>query len=130
MQSPGQPVGKTSPALEFRWEELRGKFDSSLRSGGRPRIEDFLALVPVEHRPHLLERLLATEIRVQAERGETLALSDYRGRFSDYASVVESVLAEQSGSGDPASSGFAEDPGPAPVQEFRDGPWRVPGGDY
>ncbi len=110
MVEPGKPAASTpSAAFALRLTELREKFERSWRGGGRPRIEEFLPLVPADQREALLEGLLTRELELQNERDETVSLSDYRVRFADYAAVVNQVLAGQSGSGSASGKGKSQE---------------------
>ena len=69
------------------------RFESELREGNVPRIEDYLARVDEAHRPDLLRELLAVELDWRQLAGEALQSVDYEGRFPDLMAVVQQVFA-------------------------------------
>jgi serine/threonine-protein kinase len=71
--------------LVANWLEL-------LRSGGRPRLEDFLLQIEQADRPALLRELLTLELEQRARRGERPAVAEYHQRLPEYGSVVEEVF--------------------------------------
>jgi serine/threonine protein kinase/WD40 repeat protein/tetratricopeptide (TPR) repeat protein len=93
-------------------EDLSRNFRLLWESNKRPRIEEFLPLVPADQRGQLLQCLLRIEYESQSASGETFALRDYRQAFPEYRDVIDSVIAELTtgkGSPDPtvASKGAA-----------------------
>ncbi|MBV8487989.1 MAG: serine/threonine protein kinase [Planctomycetaceae bacterium] len=69
-------------------------FESRFRDGKQPRIEDFLAICCSEDRQSLFHELLALEIELRRERGETLLPSDYHPRFAEFHGAIEVIFAE------------------------------------
>jgi serine/threonine-protein kinase len=77
-------------SLEGRLEidAICDAFESRLRDGGEPRIEDFLRDAPAARRPHLLRELVRVELEHRRRRDEDA----YRRRFADYGPALADVL--------------------------------------
>jgi serine/threonine protein kinase/WD40 repeat protein len=67
------------------------RFEAELQSGGEPKIELFVAQVPEGARSELTRELLKLEIYYRRERGDTIGPDDYRSRFPDFASPIDSL---------------------------------------
>jgi WD40 repeat protein/tRNA A-37 threonylcarbamoyl transferase component Bud32 len=93
--SPGTPAVTTtdSPTLQERTDRACDSFKSRLRSGERPRLEEFLGTVTGEEKRSLLRELLRVEVEYRRQRGESPRPEDYTGRFPDDRAVIERVLA-------------------------------------
>jgi WD40 repeat protein len=76
--------------LEFTWgEERRPVADdaATLRgapSGGKPRVEDYLARFPRLNQPDVIGRLLKQEVRVRRRQGQAVPIEECRARFPDH----------------------------------------------
>src|SRR5262245_10053802 len=77
------------------------EFESGLRRGAAPRIEDLLSANAPEHRSRLLYELLVLEIEYRAKREQITYLDELRHRFPDdldtLSRVFRSFLWEGSG---------------------------------
>jgi serine/threonine protein kinase len=82
-------------------------FEAEWRSGGQPRIEDYVAEVPQGARRELIGELLKLEIYYRHERGDTIQPEDYES-YSDHAALIATLLAERiqaKGSTEPTHAG-------------------------
>ncbi len=79
-------------SLGSQIELLCEEFESQLRSGASPRIEDYLTSVAEEHRAGLMGELLAIELHWRRCRDEHALLDGYRQRFSGFSSVIEKAF--------------------------------------
>ena len=73
-------------------EQLCTEFEAGWNSGGRPRIEDFLARGPAARQEQLLRGLLEIELEMRTRAGQRPGLDEYCQRFPQHASQVESVF--------------------------------------
>jgi tRNA A-37 threonylcarbamoyl transferase component Bud32 len=81
---PGQ-AGRLNPVCD--------RFEQEWRAGGRPRLEDWLALVEDGDRAALLRELLALDLHYRGLRGERPQVEEYRLRLPSYPGVVDAALA-------------------------------------
>jgi serine/threonine protein kinase/formylglycine-generating enzyme required for sulfatase activity len=73
-------------------------FEAAWRAGRRPRIEDFLESTTVEERTELFRELLAREVELRKEAGESPEAAEYEDRFQVFVELIRTVLCrEQSG---------------------------------
>lgn len=70
------------------------RFEEALRSGERPRIEDYLAETTGPDHSTLLVKLLALELAYRRGVGETPEIDDYCGRFPEDTEVLSEVFAQ------------------------------------
>ena len=110
-----------SPGLPF--SQALQRFEDACRNGERPRIEDYLHLVPEPDRLQLLRELLAVELAHCHAREETLLLDGYLQRFPEQVALVEAVFRE-------AVSVAAKSPGQpcarcCDLHRSAAGPWNV-----
>ena len=70
------------------------RFERGWRSGLHPAIEQAVERWDGPERSALLEELLALELELRREAGESPALNDYRARFPDQPGLVERAFAE------------------------------------
>jgi protein kinase-like protein len=78
-----------------RWEGvlvLCDRFEAAWRAGHGPRIEDYLGEAPEPDRPALLHQLVALELELRRDRGESPTLQEYRSRFPDHADLISTVF--------------------------------------
>ena len=69
------------------------RFERALASGGRPRIEDYLADVTTSGQAALFHQLLGAELDWRRGRGERPAPAEYLSRFPDRGPLVEAAFA-------------------------------------
>jgi eukaryotic-like serine/threonine-protein kinase len=83
------------------------EFEADWRAGRGPRLDSYLqaALPPERHR--LFCELLAIEIELRLQLGETAALEEYQTRYPEWAEAAELVFARDAG----ASSHSSNEPG-------------------
>ncbi len=95
-----------------RCDAACARFESALRAGQAPRIEEVVDRFEGLERAYLLGELIHAELELIEQRGSgtsnTLALSSYRNRFPDDSGVVDQVFQERR----IAASTSASDPGP------------------
>ena len=77
---------------ERRRDEICVEFEAALKKGDSARVEDFLNLVPKEHRVKLLADLLPLE-QTYAQMSE-VPVEEYLRRFPDYEETVRKALGE------------------------------------
>src|SRR5262245_47048403 len=96
MTEPGAPTLPLPRDLLERIIAACDRFESALRAGESPRIEDHLEAAREEDRPILLRELLGIEVEVRLGQGEALDPSEYRGRFAGQQAIVDAIFAEAS----------------------------------
>jgi serine/threonine protein kinase len=70
------------------------RFEASWRAGERPRVADYLASSdPAEHDALFVE-LMALEVELRREGGETPGIDEYVAEFPDRKAVVEKIFSE------------------------------------
>ncbi len=69
-------------------------FESRFRGDQQPRIEDYLASCRSEDRLSVFRELLALEIELRRERGESPLSAHYHARFADFQSTIDAAFAE------------------------------------
>jgi WD40 repeat protein len=95
-------------------------FEAAWQTGGRPRLEDYLADCPGPGCPALLAELLALELAYRARAGETPAHEEYRTRFPGHEEVIRAAffaLAPPTAR-DPLAGGMGQAFGAAPTQRL------------
>jgi serine/threonine protein kinase len=100
----GPEAGDDSLARARRQHLACERFEAAWRNGEAPRIEEFLDAAESSDRHSLAAELLALEIELRRDRGETPAPADYRERFRalDLAVPIDSIFRE---AGSPTSRG-------------------------
>ncbi len=100
-----------TPSQLKRIDDTCDRFEAAWQIGQRPRIEDYLDVVPQPERSALLRELLALELYYRYRIGETLLLKEYQQRFPEHAELIQAVI-EKKGSTGPieGSGGEVEQP--------------------
>ncbi len=106
--SPPQPDDPLARARSIN--RVCETFEAAWRAGPRPTIADSLEHAAPAERDELFRELLALEIELRQEDGETPAVAEYAARFPDRAQAVEAVFAE-SASNPSTGSRAARGPG-------------------
>lgn len=75
-------------SLLQRLTRTREEFEAEWRAGRRPVIEEWLERAPSDDRPDLLRVLVAAEIQLRSEHGETLSPREYLRRFPADGSTI------------------------------------------
>jgi serine/threonine protein kinase len=75
-----------------RAEQVCDAFERQWRLGSRASIEAFLVKVAAEDRRHLLRELIALDWTLRQQAGEQIDENEYRRRFPEELSVVESAI--------------------------------------
>src|SRR5439155_25350042 len=70
------------------------RFESAVRAGQRPLIEDHLGSLPEPARIALLPELLELELSCRRGAGEVVRAEEYRRRFPDYAALIGPIFRE------------------------------------
>jgi len=84
-----------SPAkLARRVDRLCDRFEAACQKGRRPRLERYLAEVPVTAQPELLRELLVLELEYRTKNGESPTLAEYHDRFPDHAELIDAIFVE------------------------------------
>jgi serine/threonine-protein kinase len=97
-----RPVGADTLALARRVNDACERFEAAWRDGERPSIEAFLPEASEAERPAILAELLALDVELRWERGESPAMDDYAARFPQHQEVVRSVFGRmENGSDEP-----------------------------
>jgi serine/threonine protein kinase/formylglycine-generating enzyme required for sulfatase activity len=73
------------------------RFQAACQAEQQPRIEDFLAEVPLAARATLLGKLLVLEFAHRSQSRETLVLEEYRQRFPGDAHLISAAYREAMG---------------------------------
>jgi serine/threonine protein kinase len=80
-----------------RWQGLLAvydRFEAAWRTGQEPRIEDYLGETPAPDLSALLHELLALEVELRRDRGESPTPEEYHSRFRGHAELIGAVFAE------------------------------------
>jgi hypothetical protein len=88
------------------------RFEAEWRSGAEPQIEMYIAAASERARPGLACELLKLDIHYRRDRGDTILPSDYKSRFPDHASLIDTLLSPQKPIGRPM---VAQAPEPTPA---------------
>ncbi|MCA9053534.1 MAG: serine/threonine protein kinase, partial [Planctomycetaceae bacterium] len=73
-------------------DSIADEFELAFHSGERPRIEEYLARVPVSLRQLLLHELLRIDLEWLQRWGQTVLPQDYLQRFPQHRELVQSAL--------------------------------------
>ncbi len=85
---------KLSVEAAQRVDRICDAFETGLRSGEQPRIEDLLEHVDSDTSVVLLQELLSIEWDYRINGGRTPSVAEYRERFSQHATIVEALYAQ------------------------------------
>jgi predicted Ser/Thr protein kinase len=86
------------------------RFELAWRAGEEPFIEDVLSTAAPGDRHDLLCELLALEIELRRDQGESPSASEYKERFPDFVAVVESTFRDPEPGGDPVEATHGSTP--------------------
>ncbi len=73
-----------------RWlslDEVWDRFEEACLAGSKPKIEDFLANIPTEHRFETVRELLKVDAYYWRKVADEPSVAEYRGRFSELDSA-------------------------------------------
>jgi serine/threonine-protein kinase len=101
------------PSLEERIDQQCDRFEKAWQAGERPRIEDYLQAAPEADRAALFRDLLALELELRANGGETLSPRDYQARFPEQGNLIQAYFVSPALTPDAAE----ETSGPQPAAE-------------
>jgi hypothetical protein len=105
MSGPNSAYPETLPPDQGRLvDQICDRFENAWKTGGRPRIEEFLHETPLPLRSVVLHELLALEVEYRRRQGETPAPEEYRPRFKEHAGLVDTVFGEPPRPAAPAPS--------------------------
>jgi signal transduction histidine kinase len=68
------------------------RFEAEWQSGKQPRIELYVAQVPEGARPELIRELLKLDTYYRRDRGDTILPEDYKSRYPEHASLIDTLL--------------------------------------
>src|SRR5262249_18311275 len=71
------------------------RFEAAWKTGGRPRLEDYLAEAADAERPELLQELLRLDVYYRGAAGEAPAADEYVRRFPGHESLIRGVFVVQ-----------------------------------
>jgi hypothetical protein len=80
--------GDGLPGRFVRIDAACDRFESAWRGGGRPRVEPYIEHAQGSERPSLLRELLAIDLELRRERGESPTPDEYRARFPGFEDQV------------------------------------------
>jgi tRNA A-37 threonylcarbamoyl transferase component Bud32 len=121
MNEPSALLQGLSVEAVWRLEEVCCRFEQAWRSGGRPRLEDFVTGPEGDERLALLYHLLRLEVDYRRRAGEGPSAADYQTRFPEATAVLQEVFASTPGPAGPPSS-----PGPEAENPEQTGPELLP----
>jgi serine/threonine protein kinase len=87
-------IGSSPLSLQKRVDEVCDRFEKAWRNGEGPRIEEYLDDAPEPDRAALLRELLALEIDLRREAGETPTPEEYHRLFQNHHDVIAAVFAK------------------------------------
>jgi serine/threonine-protein kinase len=107
-----RPESKTDGSLELARAIHRSceSFESARRAGESPEIAAYLESFDPAGRSGLFRELLALEIELRREEGQTPAIEEYLARFPDRAAAVRGVFVEDSRSEAGCARGRSPEP--------------------
>jgi tRNA A-37 threonylcarbamoyl transferase component Bud32 len=73
---------------------LCDRFEAEWKAGGRPEIKKYVAGAPTPARPGLVRELLKLDIDYRRKCGETPMPDEYKSGLSEYAGLIDVLLAE------------------------------------
>jgi serine/threonine protein kinase len=93
-----QPGGseRESPGLkstDIEVDRLGDQFESALREGQSPQIQEYLARVPENARAAAFRELLAVEVELRRRGGERPERDEYKRQFPENGDAVDAVFA-------------------------------------
>jgi serine/threonine protein kinase len=102
MASAERPIENESltPSEFRRVDSLCDQFEAAWRAGQQPRIEEYVNGIAQTNGRELFPQLLALEIELRSERGESPAPDEYKLRFPEHASLIQGVFAGRTTVGD------------------------------
>jgi eukaryotic-like serine/threonine-protein kinase len=83
-----------SPSWDAKIDKLCDEFESALREGASPRIEDYLSEEEGEQTEQLFRELLYIELERSEYAGNPQSVEDIVARFPDRASSIRNVFSE------------------------------------
>ena len=97
--------------LAARWlslDEVCDRFEEACLTGSRPKIEDFLANVPAEHRLETVRELLKVDAYYRRKVADEPSVAEYRERFPELDGAwLRTMLSPPSRGGSPSQSSIA-----------------------
>lgn len=82
-------------------EQLCRRLEDAWQSGNRSQLQSLVDSVDEHLRPHALHELVATEVELRVQTGETPQLSDYFQLFPDSEGMIRAAFADAIGSRTP-----------------------------
>jgi hypothetical protein len=101
------------------------RFEADWKGGGRPRIEDYQGAAPGPLHVDLIPELVALEVALRREAGESPDPDDYRRRFPGPDRWLDAAL----GGGEPPAGTTLPSPERPTTVAGAQGPGRTPGRD-
>ena len=86
--NPDNRDASTPHSFSAEIDAICDRFEAAWKAGQRPRIEDYLCLLPEQARVSLFRQLLAVDLHYRQAAGESVDESQYRERFSHYQNAV------------------------------------------
>ncbi|MCH5377056.1 MAG: serine/threonine protein kinase, partial [Planctomycetes bacterium] len=90
---PSESQPPALPSLSAKIDAICDEFQSELRAGKCPRIEEYLTRVPDSVRPKLFDELLGGELELRAKAGEQPTVAEYVFRLPEYEQRVKAAFA-------------------------------------
>jgi len=97
-------------SLKKRVDQACDRFEKAWKDRQGPRIQAYLAEVPEPERAPLLRELLALEIELRRNVGETPTPEEYLGRFPEHVELIHAAFANVPGDAASNPPGSGERP--------------------
>ena len=81
-------------SLGAKLDQICDRFETAWNAEQRPRIEDFLNVLPDDHRSQLFRELLQVELELRQRSGEKPNVDEYSLRFSEHSALITDVFAK------------------------------------
>lgn len=88
----GQAMNNLPPEIHQKLDHLCDRFEDAWQAGQSPGLDDFLRDGPADAQTELFEQLLRLELDYRRRRNERPIFDEYRQRYPEFVSVLETVF--------------------------------------
>jgi serine/threonine protein kinase len=79
-------------SADRRIDDICDRFEDAWRTGGRPRLEDYLGDAPEPERAARFSEMLRVELHYRRLAGDSPTSEEYRLRFPEYPQLIDALL--------------------------------------